>query len=300
MMRYAIIVCIQVLVATELWGCSIVNDTLIIGGETIYLEEQEVRAGDGDYWLNFSEDYRKIPRTIRWGVQLECGGMLMSNHWTPSNGLTPLSQLNPNNRHWKFSPTAGLLGYAMWNEALGLGVGYKQKKWLRDVEWVENKNNEDPYGYVYDASGFYRIDAVDVDSTGFYELDTAKVVTQSGVFQMAIHQVPIYFVFAFDQPRSLWSYQGMLGGVWSEYRINSGASSFLNAEMTKLSTTNWSAYKSQQWSMFCRATVSRVWKGNCQTFVALSAAWPFNQFNSNFGNTKVNPIDLTFGISWTY
>ena len=300
MMRYAIIVFIQVLVATKLWGSSNDNDTLVIGGETIYLEEQEVRAGDGDYWLSFSEDYRKMPRTIRWGVQLECGGMSISNHWTESNGLTPLSQLNPNNRHWKFSPTAGLLGYAMWNEALGLGIGYKQKKWLRDVEWVENKNNEDPYGYVYDASGFYRIDAVDVDSTGFYELDTAKVVTQSGVFQMAIHQVPIYFVFAFDQPRSLWSYQGMLGGVWSEYRINSGASSFLNAEMTKLSTTNWSAYKSQQWSMFCRATVSRVWKGNCQTFAALSAAWPFHQFNSNFGNTKVNPIDLTFGISWTY
>ncbi len=283
-------------------GSSSSSDTLIIGKEVIFLEEQPVQSGDERYWLNYSSDYREMPRTIRWGIQVEGGGMLLKNAWDKSTKGTPLSQLNPNRRHWRYQPTAGVSAYAMWNETLGLGAGYRQKRWSRSVEYALpfSANEESPYGYLYDETGFYQIDVVDVDSTGFYELDTTKVVTQFGEFRTTIHQIPVYLVFAYDQPRSLWSYQGMLGAFWSQFIIQGGRSAYLNESLTQLSTHSWSSSKQSSWSMFGKATVSRKIRGNCKSFMAISGAWPFQYWDDDLLSAKFNPVDLTFGISWEY
>ncbi len=302
MMRRAFWMFFYVLVVQGAWGNSASNDTLIIGKETVYLEEQSVHSGDVNFWLKYSEDYRKMPRTIRWGVQAEAGGMLLKNAWDNSKMGTPLSQLNPNRRHWRFSPAIGLSGYAMWNETIGIGAGFKYKSWARDVERLPQSNaeGESPFGYLYNDAGFFQIDVVDVDSSGFFELDTTKIATQTESFKVKIQQFPIYFVFAYEQPRSLWSYQGMLGGVYTQYSMHEGSGSFLNDDLTQLSTHHWSSVKQSSWSMFMRTTVNRSLKGNCKTFVAMSAAWPFYQWESKMGDVRINPIDLTFGISWEY
>ncbi len=277
-------------------------DTLIIGNETVYLEEQPVKSGDVNYWISFQEDYRQIPRTIRWGIQVEGGGMLVKNAWPNSNLGIPLSQFNPNKSHWRFSPSLGVLGFAMLNETLGFGIGYKQKKWSRSLEVATQTPAADtkPFGYLYNESGFYQIEIVDVDSTGFYELDTAMVSTQMGTQQVLVNQIPFYLVYAYVPPRSLWSYQGMLGGVYSAHRISGCKSSFLNAERSELSGYGWSSRSVYSWTMFARATVSRYIRGNCRTFMAISSGWPFQIINTEMGKARLNSLDLTFGISLEY
>lgn len=277
-------------------------DSLIIGGEKVYLEEESVTTGDSQIWMYYHEDYRRMPRTIRWGIQIAAGGMIQKDIWSSYQSAQSIAQLNADHQHWRWSPSFGFSGYAMWNETIGLGLGWNSKTSSRQTEWALPLTNGDEgaYGFRYQPEGLVQIDLIDVDSTGFYELDTTLLHTHAGSFKSKSVELPMYWVFAYEAPRSLWSYQGFLGAVYSKTTTNSGKATLLSLDEKKLIQGAWESATYSQWSMYGRIAAQRRLNADAKVFAAIAGHWPTTSISSPMGPVVSIPFDLTFGISWEY
>lgn len=278
------------------------RDSLIIGGEKVYLERDTVASGDSEIWMNYQTDYRPIPQTIKWGIQLTAGGMIQKDIWSSYESAQSIAQLNVDHQHWRWSPSFGFSGYAMWNETIGLGLGWNSKSLTRQTERALPLSTGDlgAYGFRYQPGGLVQIDLIDVDSTGFFELDTTLLQIQAGSFKAKSIELPLYWVFAYEAPRSLWSYQGFLGAVYSKTTTNSGKSTLISLDEKKLIQCAWESATYSQWSMYGRIAAQRSLKADTKIFAAIAGHWPRNSISSPMGPVVSLPFDLTFGISWEY
>ena len=277
-------------------------DSLIIGGEKVYLEADTVASGDSEIWMNYQTDYRRIPRTIKWGIQVTAGGMIQKDIWSSYQSAQSIAQFNVDHQHWRWSPSFGFSGYAMWNETIGLGLGWNSKSLTRQTEWALPLTNEGEgaYGFRYQPEGLVQIDLIDVDSTGFFELDTTLLQTHAGSFKAKSVELPVYWVFAYEAPRSLWSYQGFLGAVYSKSTTNSGKATLISLDEKKLIQGAWESATYSQWSMYGRIAAQRRLNADTKIFAAIAGHWPTTTISSPMGPVVSIPFDLTFGISWEY
>ncbi|MEY2938041.1 MAG: hypothetical protein RL062_630 [Bacteroidota bacterium] len=280
------------------------NDTLVIDGQKVYLEEESVDKTD-TAWQKFGQsDFRELRPATRWGVQLELGGGWVNPSWIGDSVLAVVASMNPKNSTHQYTKSVGLSGYAMLNQHWGWGVGFQQTQWERRSELAnvipqDEEEHDKVFGYYYDPNGFWQVRKVPVGLGGLFELDTFLVNTTSFQSKVKRSQVPLYAIYNGNFGRSSWEYQAQLGMTWTQIQAGSVQMSVIentlylhNITLDRVNEIHWSAQS--------KFMLRKRWFQSVYTFAAVAYQWNPQLPNPRIVGKLNSPVNLTFGMAWEY
>jgi hypothetical protein len=280
------------------------NDTLVIDGQKVYLEEEPVDKADSSWQAFGRNDYLKLRPAIRWGVQLELGVGVVDPSWSGDSVLAVVASMNPKNSTREYTKMVGLSGYTMINQHWGWGVGFQQTQWERRSELVNvipqgEEEHDKVYGYYYDPTGFWQIKKVEMDVGGLFELDTFQLSTTSFVSKVKRNQIPLYGILKDNIGNSSWEYQAQLGMTWTQ--IQSGSVQMSVIENTRyLHNITLDRVNEIHWSTQAKLMLRKRWFQSGYTFAAVAYQWNPQLPNPRIVGKLNSPVNLTFGMAWEY
>lgn len=235
MKRYFWLIGLFVILAQESWAF-VVSDTLIIDGETIYIEERHTPISDS---LNNSRknDFKEKKKPVVWGIDAAYGVQ-----------ITDFSISNFNNQDLiTVSEFSGLSKNAFYHSGLSLG-GYFRVH--RNIEIGTSVNisaggvsessalintSSNSVSFYWNENQIQHVFQTEVQPQVF-ELDTAAVSIFSQDFKLSSIQIPLKFRFYVNEftAKSKWKAYGEISPIYRSFKLKTIATDssqmlFINA-----------------------------------------------------------------------
>ena len=224
-MRYFCLISLIVLIAQESWAFA-VSDTLIIDGETIYVEEEHAPVTDSIYRAR-QNDFREKKKPVIWGVDAAYG-----------NQMTDFSISNFNNQELiSVNEFSGISNRTFYHSGFSLG-GYLRVH--RNIEIGTSINifgggvsessavvnsSSTSISFYLDKDQIQHVFETEVQPQVF-ELDTAAVNTFTNAFNLSSIQIPLKFRFYVNEftAKSKWKAYGEISPVYRSFTLKSNSS----------------------------------------------------------------------------
>lgn len=266
----------------------VVSDTLIIDGEVIYLEEQDIPLTDSISQSRMN-DFKEKKRKLIWGIDGGFG-MQMSSFVISNNSNSDLFSVTEfagikQNTYYHSSLAFG--GYMRVHKNIEIGIGFQDSKGnVSEATAVVNNFSESNIFYASNNQ-IFQVYETEVQPD-VVELDTARLAVFSNNFQIETIQIPIKFRFYVNDfsVKSKWRAFGEISPVYRSYKLNS--SSALSNQLLFLNASGNYEYRAvlnQQWNRM------GVMVGIGSEFMITKRLNAFVQANWNF--PPVNVVSQT-------
>jgi hypothetical protein len=235
MKRYFWLIGLFVILAQESWAI-VVSDTLIIDGETIYIEERQTPISDS---LSNSRknDFKEKKKPVIWGLDgafgMQMADFSISNfnnqELVSVNGFSGIS--NSTFYHSGFS----LGGYLRVHRNIEIGTSINIFGGGVSESTAVVNTSSTSVSFYLDEDRIQHVFQTEVQPQVF-ELDTANVNTFSNVFNLSSFQIPLKFRFYVNEftTKSKWKAYGEISPVYRSFKLKSNSSEvpqmlFINA-----------------------------------------------------------------------
>jgi hypothetical protein len=295
--------------SNELLSFVTTNDTLILDGQVIYLDQDTLSDVERQQHA-FDSDYRKIRKKGIWGLEANTGTLTISNtNNVVPIGLSSLYSLSPDFKKRSWGIGSSLMAYYHFQDHLALrtGIEYNQIEWKSmHVENIKEWNVLDIFESSFNTTGLQAFYRVLVDSSlGLYELDTMTVNPALGKHRLQMISIPVMAAFHLSSPSKRYRTPNVLmmemGAVYFHGKILSPAMTALT-ETQKLESVEGLNNNWNHWSMRAAITWKRMInkKGLNALFLVsrLQMDWPPRSFQQYGWSWKLPNSYLTFGILW--
>jgi len=301
MKRYFWLIGLFVILAQESWAF-VVSDTLIIDGETIYVEEEHAPVTDSIYRAR-QNDFREKKKPVIWGVDGAYG-----------NQMTDFSISNFNNQELvSVNEFSGISNRTFYHSGFSLG-GY-----LRVHRNIEIGTSINIFGgevsestalintastsvsFFLDEDQIQHVYQTEVQPQVF-ELDTAAVSTFTNEFNLSSFQIPLKFRFYVNEftAKSKWKAYGEISPVFRSFNLksNSPASQMLFISASgDFETLNIVDQRFQSFGVLVGAGAEFHLTKRLNAFVQANWSFPpVNSAGSNGANYFTQYSNVFFGI----
>ena len=235
MKRYFWLIGLFVILAQESWAF-VVSDTLIIDGETIYIEEHDTPISDS---LSNSRknDFKEKRKPLIWGLDAAYGMQMtdfsISNfnnqELVSVNGFSGISNST-------FYHSGASVGGYLWvhrNIEIGASINIFEGGVSESTALLNTSNTS--VSFYLDEDQIQHVFQTEVQPQVF-ELDTFSVNTFINVFNLSSFQIPLKFRFYVNEftPKSKWKAYGEISPVYRSFRLQNSSSDasqmlFINA-----------------------------------------------------------------------
>lgn len=235
MKRYFWLIGLFVILAQESWAI-VVSDTLIIDGETIYIEERQTPISDS---LSNSRknDFKEKKKPVIWGLD-GAYGMQMADFSISNFNNQDLISVNEfaGNSNGTFYHSGVTLGaYMRVHSNIEIGTSFNIFNGGVTESTALVNTSGASISFYLDEDQIEHVFQTEVQPQVF-ELDTANVNTFTNVFNLSSFQIPLKFRFYVNEfsAKSKWKAYGEISPVYRSFKLKSNSSEvpqmlFINA-----------------------------------------------------------------------
>lgn len=235
MKRYYWFIGLFVILAQESWAF-VVSDTLIIDGETIYIEERHTPISDS---LNNSRknDFKEKKKPVIWGADVAYGMQMTDFSISNFNhqDLVSVNQFLGISNSTFYHSGFALGGYIRVHRNIEIGTSLNMFGGGVSESTALVNTSSTSVSFYLDEDRIQHVFQTEVQPQVF-ELDTAAVSTFTNEFNLSSFQIPLKFRFYVNEftAKSKWKAYGEISPVYRSYKLKSnspeeGQMLFINA-----------------------------------------------------------------------
>lgn len=235
MKRYYWFIGLFVILAQESWAF-VVSDTLIIDGETIYIEERHTPISDS---LNNSRknDFKEKKKPVIWGADVAYGMQMTDFSISNFNhqDLVSVNEFAGVSNSMFYHSGFALGGYIRVHRNIEIGSAINIFRGGVSESTATVNASSISVSFYLDEDRIQHVFQTEVQPQVF-ELDTAIVSTSTNEFNLSSFQIPLRFRFYVNEfnAKSKWKAYGEISPIYRSFTLkgNSSESSqmlFLNA-----------------------------------------------------------------------
>ena len=223
------------ILAQDSWAF-VVSDTLIIDGETIYIEEHQTPISDS---LNNSRkaDFKEKKKPVIWGVDGACG--IQFTDFSISNfnnqDLISVNEFSGVSNSTFYHPGFAIGGYVRVHRNIEIGTAINIFRGGVSESTAVVNTSSTSVSFYLDEDLIQHVFQTEVQPQVF-ELDTAAVSTFTNKFNLSSFQVPLKFRFYVNEftAKSKWKAYGEISPVYRSFKLKSNSTEasqmlFINA-----------------------------------------------------------------------
>lgn len=234
-MRYFWLLGLFVILAQESWAF-VVSDTLIIDGETIYIEERHTPITDS---LNNSRknDFKEKKKPIIWGADAAYGMQMTDFSISNFNNqeLVSVNEFLGISNSTFYHSGFCLGGYVRVHRNIEIGTSINMFRGGVSESTAVINTSSASVSFYLDEDRIQHVFQTEVQPQVF-ELDTAAVSAFTNVFNLSSFQIPLKFRFYVNEftAKSKWKAYGEISPVYRSLKLKSNSSEssqmlFINA-----------------------------------------------------------------------
>lgn len=222
MKRYFWLLGLFVILAQESWAF-VVSDTLIIDGETVYIEERQSPISDS---LNIArkKDFKEKKKPVIWGVDAACGMQFTDFSISNFNNqdLISVNEFSGVSNSTFYHSGFALGGFTRVHRNIEIGTAINIfKGGVSESTAVVNTSSASVSFYL-DEDRIQHVFQTEVQPQVF-ELDTAVVSTFTNKFNLSSLQIPLKFRFYVNEfnIKSKWKAFGEISPIYRSFTLKS-------------------------------------------------------------------------------
>ncbi len=235
MKRYFWLIGLFVILAQESWAF-VVSDTLIIDGETIYIEERHTPISDS---LNNSRknDFKEKKKPVIWGADAAYGMQMTDFSISNFNNqeLVSVNEFSGVSNSMFYHSGFSVGGYLRVHRNIEIGTSINIFGGGVSESTAVINTSSASVSFYLDEDRIQHVFQTEVQPQVF-ELDTATVNTFTNVFNLSSFQIPLKFRFYVNEftSKSKWKAYGEISPVYRSFKLKSNSSEvpqmfFINA-----------------------------------------------------------------------
>jgi hypothetical protein len=219
-MRYFLLIGLFVILAQVSWAF-VVSDTLIIDGETIYIEERHTPISDS---LNNSRknDFKEIKKPVIWGADVAYG--MQITDFSISNfkqqELVSLNEFSGVSNSTFYHSGFSLGGYLRVHRNIEIGTSINIFGGAVSESTAVINTSGTSVSFYLDEDRIQHVFQTEVQPQVF-ELDTAEVTIFPKDFKLSSFQIPLKFRFYVNEftAKSKWKAYGEISPIYRSFKL---------------------------------------------------------------------------------
>lgn len=225
MKRYFWLLGLFVILAQESWAF-VVSDTLIIDGETIYIEERQAPISDSLINLR-RNDFKEKKKPVIWGLDAAYGMQLTDFAIANFNNqeLLSLNEFSSISNETFYHPGFFLGAYVRVHRNIEIATSINIFRGrVSETSGLVNSSSASVSFYI-DEDRIQHVFQTEVQPQVF-ELDTAVVSTFTNVFNLSSIQIPLKFRFYVNEfdARTKWRAYGEISPIYRSFNVKKNSS----------------------------------------------------------------------------
>jgi hypothetical protein len=224
MKRYYWLIGLFVILAQESWAF-VVSDTLIIDGETIYIEERHTPISDS---LSNSRknDFKEKKKPVIWGADVAYGMQMTDFSISNFNhqDLVSVNQFSGISNSTFYHSGFALGGYIRVHRNIEIGTSLNMFVGGVSESTALVNTSSTSVSFYLDEDRIQHVFQTEVQPQVF-ELDTAAVSTFTNEFNFSSFQIPLKFRFYVNEftAKSKWKAYGEISPVYGSFKLKSNS-----------------------------------------------------------------------------
>jgi hypothetical protein len=293
-----------IVIAQPCWAIAVLNDTLIIDGEVIYIEERS--QGGADSLIHAKQsDFKKSAESLPWAVECVGFGSSVKSAWSysPNDNFLSLQKFIGKKQN-DFGFGARLSFFTQIHKHIHVGLGLDYYQFNTQLYSVNPLNSESTIAFFLgDNQEVNQVVQVEIQP-GAYETDTVQLITTSNQWQIQQWAIPLHFRFyvnAYSQ-RQNWRAFGQISPTiyFHRHSVDSPViQSFLNENGQFLNAVIQNK-TDVLGSVQIKLGIERRLSKHLQCHAGLNFQFP-PLVSEHAGNTRVsfNTRNVDFGLRWS-
>jgi hypothetical protein len=184
-----------IVIAQPCWAIAVLNDTLIIDGEVIYIEEKS-RSGADSLIHAKQTDYKKSRDPMPWAMECVGFGSNVKSNWsyTPDENFFSLQKFTKEKQN-SFGFGARLSFFTQLHKHVHVGLGLDYYQFNAQLYSVNPNGAENSLAFfLSDNQEVNQVVQVEIQP-GAYETDTVQLNTTLNQWQIQQWAIPLHFRF---------------------------------------------------------------------------------------------------------